>query len=64
MSRGGRVSDLLPLPVAWLREIVPCVRRWHDEFDAEWGSSQAAVHADLLADTTSRGRVTDEALAS
>ncbi|GIJ31537.1 BREX-2 system adenine-specific DNA-methyltransferase PglX [Micromonospora sediminimaris] len=60
---GWATDRLLPL-VAGLREILPWVRQWHGEFDAEWGSSPADIYAGFLAETTNRLHLTDEALTS
>ncbi|GAB3843189.1 BREX-2 system adenine-specific DNA-methyltransferase PglX [Micromonospora andamanensis] len=60
---GWAPDRLLPL-VAGLREILPWVRQWHGEFDAEWGSSPAEIYAGFLAETTNRLHLTDEALTS
>ncbi|GIJ23055.1 BREX-2 system adenine-specific DNA-methyltransferase PglX [Micromonospora lutea] len=60
---GWAADRLLPL-VAGLREILPWVRQWHGEFDAEWGASPADIYAGFLAETTNRLHLTDEALTS
>ncbi|MEV4711546.1 BREX-2 system adenine-specific DNA-methyltransferase PglX [Micromonospora sp. NPDC049374] len=60
---GWATDRLLPL-VAGLREILPWVRQWHGEFDAEWGASPADIYAGFLAETTNRLHLTDEALTS
>ncbi|MDG4771170.1 BREX-2 system adenine-specific DNA-methyltransferase PglX [Solwaraspora sp. WMMD792] len=60
---GWDADRLLPL-VAGLREVLPWVKQWHSEFDAEWSASPADIYAGFLDETTNRLHLTDEALTS
>jgi len=60
---GWGAERLAPL-LAGLREVLPWVRQWHDEFHPAYGGSPAHVYAGFLADYQNRLHLTDQELAS
>jgi hypothetical protein len=55
-------DKLRPL-LAGLRELLPWVRQWHGEFDADYGGSPAEVYEGFLDQTAGRLGLTDDHLA-
>ncbi|MER5216317.1 BREX-2 system adenine-specific DNA-methyltransferase PglX [Streptomyces sp. NPDC002838] len=60
---GWDAERLTPL-LAGLREVLPWVHQWHNDFDIAYGDSPANVYAGFLMETTNRLHLTDDALAS
>ncbi|MEU8404315.1 BREX-2 system adenine-specific DNA-methyltransferase PglX [Nonomuraea sp. NPDC048892] len=60
-NHGWGVDRLTPL-LAGLREVLPWVRQWHDEFDPEYGASPAAIYDGFLTQTRDRLHLTDDDL--
>ncbi|MGP3974924.1 BREX-2 system adenine-specific DNA-methyltransferase PglX [Streptomyces sp. 8N114] len=60
----GWEADQLAPVLAGLREVLPWVRQWHNEFDVAYGGSPAKVYEDFLREYANRLHLTDEALTS
>jgi hypothetical protein len=58
----GWAADRLTPLLAGLREVLPWVRQWHGDFDAQIGDSPAVVYDAFLGDTTNRLHLTDHDL--
>jgi len=52
-------DQLVPL-LAGLREVLPWVRQWHNEFDPAWGASPTEIYEGFLTETAQRLHITDE----
>ncbi|GAB3988354.1 BREX-2 system adenine-specific DNA-methyltransferase PglX [Actinoallomurus acanthiterrae] len=59
----GWGRDKLQPLLAGLREVLPWVRQWHGEFDANYGGSPAEVYEGFLDQTAGRLGLTDDDLA-
>lgn len=60
-NHGWDADRLTPL-LAGLREILPWVRQWHDEFDYVYGASPADIYEGFLTQTRDRLHLSDDDL--
>ncbi|MGW0058611.1 BREX-2 system adenine-specific DNA-methyltransferase PglX [Streptosporangium sandarakinum] len=60
-SHGWGAERLAPL-LAGLREVLPWVRQWHDEFDHMYGATPADLYEGFLVQTRDRLHLTDDDL--
>jgi hypothetical protein len=56
------MSERLTAPLAGLAELMPWVKQWHGEYDADWGGTPAEEYQAYLDEQRARHQLTEQDL--